>query len=164
VKAILKMNYSRKFQASGVGTNSSGKARSFWQKARRGQAMVEFALIATLVCGVVVGGVQSAIIFNAYLAMSDLTYQGARYAAVNPGYTSDQIKTFMQSIASPVLADNGGANLTISMSPNTTPRAYGQTIAVTVQYSLTNKIVLPNPFLGISFPGSIGFTETAMSE
>jgi Flp pilus assembly protein TadG len=160
------MNCSKLFPAIGVWRNSLRKARSFVRahRAHRGQALLEFALIATLVCGAVVGGVQSAIIFNAYLAMSDLTYQGARYAAVNPGYTSNQIKSFMQSIASPTIADNSGANLTISVAPDTTPRAYGQSISVTVQYSLTNKIVLPNPFLGISFPSTIGFTETAMSE
>jgi hypothetical protein len=70
----------------------------------------------------------------------------------------------MQSIASPVLKDDSGAHLKILMSPTTTPRAYGQTISITVQYTLINKLVLPNPFLGISFPTSIGFTETAMSE
>jgi Flp pilus assembly protein TadG len=126
--------------------------------------MVEFALIASLVISTIIGGVQSALIFNAYLALSDLTYQGARYAAVNPGYTVANIQTYMQSIASPVLMDNSGANLTITVSPDVTPRAYGQALTVTVQYSLSNKIVLPNPFLGINFPTTMGFTETAMSE
>jgi Flp pilus assembly protein TadG len=130
----------------------------------RGQAMVEFAMIASLVIAIVIGGVQSALIFNAYLALSDLTYQGARYAAVNPGYTPTDVQTYMQSIASPVLMDNSGGNLSITISPNVTPRAYGQSLTISVQYSLANKIVLPNPFLGISFPTSIGFTETAMSE
>jgi Flp pilus assembly protein TadG len=129
-----------------------------------GQAMLEFAMIASLLCAIVFGGLQSAVLFNAYLAVEDLVYQGARYAAVNPGYTTAQVSTFMTSVASPVISDNNGANITVSVSPDTTPRAFGQPISVTVSYSLANKLMLPNPFLGVSFPSTLSFTETAMSE
>src|SRR5271168_177681 len=51
----------------------------------RGQSAVEFALIATLAIGVMVVGVQFALIGQAALAVSQGSSALARYAAVNPG-------------------------------------------------------------------------------
>jgi Flp pilus assembly protein TadG len=129
-----------------------------------GQAVIEFAMVAIVMCICVFAGIQSAIIYNAYSALQDLVYQGARYAAVNPGFDSNAVSTYMNSVASPILLDNSGNNLTITMNPNSTPRAFGASISVTVSYSLANKIAIPNPFMGVRFPTSISFTETAMSE
>ena len=129
-----------------------------------GQAVLEFAMVAIVICICVFAGIQSAIIYNAYSALQDLVYQGARYAAVNPGFDSTAVTTYMKSVASPILLDNSGNNLTITMNPNSTPRAFGASISVSVTYSLANKIAIPNPFLGVRFPSSISFTETAMSE
>lgn len=71
----------------------------------------------------------------------------------------------MKSTASPIIiTDNNGNNISITVTPNTTPRAFGAQITVSVAYSPNKKIVLPNPFLGVHFPASISSTKTAMSE
>ena len=49
----------------------------------RGQSYVEFALIASALILLVLGGVQLAMILNAALAVSQYSYAGARYAAIH---------------------------------------------------------------------------------
>jgi Flp pilus assembly protein TadG len=158
IGADAKMNIDQILRRS---TASSSKARP---RHTRGQAMLEFAMISTVVCICIFGGIQSAIIYNAYLAVDDLVYQGARYAAVNPGFAPSAVSTFMLSVASPIVMDNGGANLTITVTPGITPRAFGQTVTVNVTYSLANKLVLPNPFLGVTFPTIVSDQKSAMTE
>ena len=124
--------------------------------------MVEFALISTLALLVLVGGVQVAIIGEAGLAVGQLAFQGARYAAVNPSTSQAGVTSYVQSIAPSILGTT--KNLSVTMNPSTTPRNFATTVTVTVAYTLGNLQVLPNPFLGVSFPTSVSSTETAMSE
>jgi Flp pilus assembly protein TadG len=143
---------------SGVRVASSG-ARLL--KPRRGQAMVEFALISTVALFVLLVGIQLAIIGQKALSVSQLAYQGARYAAVNATTAGSDIVTYLEGIAPPALSVTG---LSITVNPSTVPRAFSSTVSVTVSYDLRSSLVLPNPFLGISFPTSLSATETAMSE
>jgi len=105
------------------------------------------------------------VIGNAALALSQLSYAGARYAAVNPSLTQSAIASYMKSNAAPTINENSGANLTITVSPNTAPRPFGTAVTVSVSYNLQNKLFLPNPFMGISLPTQLSnFTNTMMSE
>jgi Flp pilus assembly pilin Flp len=56
----------------------------------RGQAMVEFALIAPLFLMIVVGVIQFGVALNFWLDMQRLANQGARSAAVNCGTSGNQ--------------------------------------------------------------------------
>jgi hypothetical protein len=126
--------------------------------------MVEFAMVMTVALFVLLVAIQFAMIGQAALAVSQLAWHGARYAAVNPNLSQDAIRTYMLSVGSPTITHNGGEDLTITLDPNTTPRTFGQPVTVNVSYEANRQIVLPNPFLGISFPSTLASQQTAMSE
>jgi hypothetical protein len=122
----------------------------------RGQAMV---------------GIQFALIGDCALAVTQLSYVGARYASVHPTYQltsssgGSDVESYMLSVASPTIMSNSGNDLTISMpTPCPTTNSFSNPVTISVQYNLTSKIFLPNPFLGISFPTTVQSTQTAFCE
>jgi Flp pilus assembly protein TadG len=142
------------------------RSRNLCARLARGQAMVEFALIATVAIMVLVVGIQFALIGQAALAVSQLSFAGARYASVNTSYTQSQIKTYMVQEGSPTITSNSGAHLTVTVtrSTNADGTYFGQPVTVSVTYDATGKLILPNPFLGITFPTTLTAQETAMQE
>jgi Flp pilus assembly protein TadG len=132
----------------------------------RGQAMVEFALIATVAIIVLVIGIQFALIGQAALAVSQLSFAGARYASVNTSYSQSQIQAYMLQVGSPTITSNNGANLTITVTRSANPDGsyFGQPVVVGISYNATSQLILPNPFLGITFPTTLTAQETAMQE
>lgn len=136
---------------------------------RSGQAMVEFALIASIALIVLLVGIQFAIIGQAALAVSQGSYYAARYAAVQTDTTSGNIQSRVSSQFSPTITSPSGA-LTVGMTTNATdpscgpPRVFGCTIQVQVGYNATSKIVLGNSFFGVSFPRQLNSTTQMMTE
>jgi hypothetical protein len=129
--------------------------------------MVELAMTLTLALMVLIVTIQFAIIGDAALAVTQLAYAGARYAAVNPTYNQSTIATYMKSIASPAISDNQTTDIAVTpdVTPSTPQRTFGTSVQVSVVYQLKNKLFLPNPFLGISFPTTLsGIQTTMMSE
>lgn len=131
---------------------------------RRGQSMVEFAMVMTVALLVLLVSIQLAMIGQAALAVSQSAWHGARYAAVNPTYTQGQVASYMIAHASPTITTGGGSHLTITLNPAGAGRTFGQPVTVNVAFEATPVIVLPNPFLGITFPTSLTSQQTAMSE
>ena len=145
-------------------------ARAF----RRGQAMVEFALIATLSMVVLLVGIQFAIIGQAALAVTQASYLGARAASVNSTLTSNSLQTAIANQMSPTI---NGATVTLTNTTDPTctagpggTRSFGCPINVTVTYNATSKLFLPSQWtiLGgtnvITFPTNLTSTESAMTE
>ena len=134
--------------------------------ASRAQAAVELAMVATVLIFALVVGVQFAILGEASLALGQVNYQGARYAAVHSASaTSDSVKTYMLSHASPTISANNGSYFDYqSGSTPTLPCAQGGTVTVSVSFSATHLIGLPNPFMGISFPTALTSSQTAYCE
>jgi hypothetical protein len=129
--------------------------------------MVELAMTLTLALMVLIVTIQFAIIGDAALAVTQLAYAGARYAAVNPTYNQSTIATYMKSIASPAISDIQTTDIAVTpdVTPSTPQRTFGTSVQVSVVYQLKNKLFLPNPFLGISFPTTLsGIQTTMMSE
>jgi Flp pilus assembly protein TadG len=135
----------------------------------RGQSMAEFALLAPLFLFVVFVAITFAVIGQSALAVSQLAYNGARYAAVNPTLTSTQVQTYIKSgaIGAPSITAGGGAHLTVTV----VQAGFGQPVSVTVAYDLsTNSIVssMTTLFNGLgfhqTFPTSLSATEVVMSE
>jgi Flp pilus assembly protein TadG len=146
-------------------------ARAF----RSGQAMVEFALIATLSMVVLLVGIQFAIIGQAALAVTQASYLGARAASVNPSLTSNSLQTAIANQMSPTI---NGATVTLTNTTDPTcsagpggTRSFGCPINVTVTYDATPKLFLPKNWsmLGtgnslITLPTNLTSTESAMTE
>ena len=142
---------------------------------RRGQAMVEFALIATLSMVVLLVGIQFAIIGQAALAVTQASYLGARAASVNSSLTSSSLQTAIANQLSPTI---NGATVTLTNTTDPTctagpggTRSFGCPINVTVTYDATSKLFLPTQWsmMGtgtklITFPTSLTSTESAMTE
>jgi hypothetical protein len=129
-----------------------------------GQAMVEMAIVMPILAFVMVLAIQFALIGSAMLALNQVTYQGARYASVNQGADRSTVYNYMLSVGSPTITSNGGANLSVSLNPSTTPRASFSTVTVTSTLNAQSLIVVPNPFFGVSLPSSLTATESAMVE
>jgi hypothetical protein len=72
-----------------------------------GQAMVEFALVLFVAMIVLFVAIQMAFIGQAALALGQLNYQAARYAAVNPTFGCSQLATYMSSNGSPTIVRKG---------------------------------------------------------
>lgn len=156
---------------------AGGKAKRLPGRAfHRGQAMVEFALIATLSMVVLLVGIQFAIIGQAALAVTQASYLGARAASVNSSLTSNSLQTAIANQISPTIS---GATVTLTNTTDPTctagpggTRSFGCPINVTVTYDATSKLFLPSQWtmLGlthgpvITFPTSLTSTQSAMTE
>src|ERR1700719_839869 len=75
----------------------------------KGQAAVEFALISVVAMIVLFVAVQLALIGEDALALGQMNYQGARWAAVNTCVTDAQIMQFILSSGSPSVTQSGGS-------------------------------------------------------
>src|SRR5713226_9180118 len=145
---------------------------------RRGQALVEFALVLTIAVIVLFGSVQLALIGQLYLALGQMNYRGVRYAAVSPdcinasttacGLNNQTIKQYMLSVASPTIVNitNANANaLTVQYSNVTNlgvKRVAGDTVQIACTLDISSQIFLPS--LGLPFPTSLSTTEKAYTE
>ena len=99
----------------------------------------------------------------------------ARYAAVNPGTVgtngSVALTTAIKQLLSPTIMSNGGNDLTITIasytgttSTTTNSPQYTDRLVMTISYSATSKVALPNPFLGITFPTTLRSSDSQMYE
>jgi Flp pilus assembly protein TadG len=157
--------------------NAGSAGRSGLLKSRsRGQSMVEFALLAPLALVIMLVGVQYAIIGQAALAVSQGASAIARYAAVNESAIgasfSGNPTAAMQNLLSPSIGTNSWADLTVnitsykgSTTTSTTTPGLGDHCLVTLSYTASSKIALPNPFLGlVTFPTLLGGQDSQMYE
>jgi Flp pilus assembly protein TadG len=127
------------------------------------QSVVEFAFALPVVLVTLLVGIQFAIIGEAYLALGQVNYQGARYAAVYTSSNQSEVQAYMLSVASPTISANSGAYLTSTLSP-APPCTYGSSVTVSLSYDASHLLALPNPFLGISFPTTLTSSESAFCE
>jgi Flp pilus assembly protein TadG len=132
-------------------------------RASRGQALVEFAIIAPIALFLMLVGIQFAIIGTASLGLGQVDYQGARYAATNTSASQSAVQSYMVSVASPIIAAGSGQYLTSTLSP-APPCTFGSTVTVAVTFDISHLVVLPNPFFGISFPTSLTNSASAFCE
>ena len=154
------------------------------RRCRPGQAAVEFALVLTVAMIVLFVAIQFALIGQAALALGQMNYQGARYAAVNTCAQDQDIANYMCAVGSPTLTKNSGANLKVFVnngsattvsscsapsvsSSCSTPRSMGASVTVKVTFDMSGAggiLFVQSPFMGISFPTTLSSSETAMSE
>lgn len=124
--------------------------------AHPGQSYVEMIFTVLGVSVVIITAVEGSIVLNRGMAVKQLAYQGARYAAANPGYSSSTILAFI-SQAEPKILTQG--TIQVSMSPNTTPRSTGTAVSVSVTFTGPTMAV---PSV-VTFPSTVTATNVAMS-
>jgi Flp pilus assembly protein TadG len=140
-----------------------------------GQAAVEFALVLTVAMIVLFVAIQLAVIGQAALALGQMNYQGARYAAINSSSTCAAVAAYMQGVGSPTVTKDGvqcgsGGGVQVTMTcPSSsggtcTTRAFGDPVQISLSFDATSLLFLSPKFLGIAFPTTLTSTETAMSE
>lgn len=158
---------------------ASGSQRLPRSRISRGQSTVEFAMIAVYAIIIMLVGVQYALLGQAALAVSQGSSAIARYAAVNPGalgtYNGTATLTAtVQKLLPSSLLTNGGSDLTVTIASYTgttttttsAPVGTVDRLVITVSYNAKtgNKIALPNPFLGITFPSTLSASDSQMYE
>lgn len=148
------------------------------QLGQSGQGIVEFALFASVLILLVLGGIQLAMILNAALAVSEYSYASARYAAVHGGgqTASSYGSTIKSNVAPPqtictsgfssCTGGNGLSTPTVTSADPSGKITSGAQVTVSVTYNLSTggKIALPNPFFGVTFPTSITNQTSLMAE
>ena len=119
------------------------------RSSERGQAMVEFAIIAPLFIILVAGIIQFGVILNFWLDMQRISNQGARWAVVNqypmssgttclrttnpPGSCPETLQDYLAS--QPV---SGGLSPCVDITfPEGTPTAVGDPVTVRLESSFT---------------------------
>lgn len=152
-----------------------GSQKLRMSRINRGQAMVEFALVSTLVLAVMLVGVQFALIGQVALALSQGSSALARYAAVNPGsFGTNNGTATLPAAASALLSPTiNDGNLTVTINSYTstgaketgTPVTSVDQVVVNLSYNAASKIALPNPFLGlVNFPTSLTASDAELYE
>ena len=109
-------------------------------KKKRGQAIVEFALILPVFILILLGIMEFGLVFHQYLVVTAASREGARVAAL--GGTDAETRTIVNSSAASI---NTG-QLTTTITP--TNRVKGQTVSVQV----TNPVTIRAPLIAQAFP------------
>jgi hypothetical protein len=152
-----------------------------------GQAMVETAIVISVILLILFGAIQLALIYNVALAVSDYSYTTARYAAVHGGGSACSAGGYGGTLKAtvsppPTICSSGFSGCSGSASPlsisgltcTTTNGAndgtinQGDQVTVQITYNLVTggKVFFPNNFLGfnVSFPTSLTNSSSVMAE
>lgn len=108
--------------------------------------MVEAAFVVIILLVLTLGLIQWSIIFNTSVSITNLSREGARYAAVHYG-NDDAIKSYITNNLPPGIKRN---DLRIGIDPaeGSADRKAGQAIKVTLRYDMSKKLFLPNKMFG----------------
>lgn len=115
------------------------------------------AFISLIAASLIVTALQGAITLSRGMAVHQLAYQGARYAAANPSYDSSTVINFVKQSVPSALSQG---QLNVTVSPDSAPRPQGSAVSVTIAFT-GSTVAIPSI---ISFPATVSATDTAMSE
>jgi Flp pilus assembly protein TadG len=124
------------------------------RRKRRGQAMVEFAIVATVTLTLIFGIIQSALAIYAYSFVSYAARAGVRYAMVHGNKstspaTNSSVQTYVQGLA--VALNTGSLTVTTTWAPDENP---GSTVTVKVSYAFA-------PLVGLVWSTTLNMSSTA---
>lgn len=122
----------------------SSDARARGARARRrGAALIEFALIATVFFTMLLGMIQFGIYQSTANALWNLSREGARFAVADaPAPSDDAIRQHIRDIAPPNI-NTSTSKLAIVIEPAKT-RVSGQPITIRLDYDMRDKIFIPD--------------------
>jgi len=127
--------------------NKKSRVRGI-RRRRSAQTLVETAiLLTTVLLPITLGSIQYGAILSAQQALAQISREGGRYLAIHATESTADANTkdYVQQIAASTVinpADLPDANINIAMVPSTATRASGNTIALTLTYSMKKKIFL----------------------
>lgn len=112
----------------------------------RGQALVEMALVMTVLLVLILGAMEFGRIFNAYLVVTHAAREGARYGVV--GADDQEIAEVVRRASAPL----DSSLLTITIYPRQEERYRGVPLTVEVRYPVDMVApvlsgILPDPFI-----------------
>lgn len=125
-------------------------------RARRGQSLVEFALITPLFLTLLFGIVEGARIAYAYNALNHAANEAGRYASLRSTPSVDAVKARAVAAADPLAIS--AADVTVSVDGKAfADREIGDRLTVSVGYRFV-------PIAGIVFGSRAGFSLTGHTE
>lgn len=112
---------------------------------RKGQALVEMALVLPILILILMGIIEFGRVLNAYLIITNASREGARYAAIHN--TDAQIQTTVSNLTTTL----NQSDISVTISPSYAYRTSGTAVTVTVGYSVDiitpiMSAVIPNPY------------------
>lgn len=129
---------------------------------KRGQALVEFALILPVLLILTMLIIQYGIISFTTSGLTNLSREGARFAATAPASDAD-IRQRIRNVLPPNINYND-LTITISPAPSNDARRLGskELIDVTISYPMSKKLFLPSSFFGFPIFSKTYTTTTQM--
>ncbi|NMB13085.1 MAG: pilus assembly protein [Firmicutes bacterium] len=117
----------------------------FWGRSDEGQALVELALVLTILLTLLLGTVEIGRIGHAYLTVLHASREGARLGAI--GQEDAEIATRVKASAAAIPSEE----LEINVSPKKGLRYTGERIEVSVSYDVHLVVpffarIIPDPF------------------
>jgi Flp pilus assembly protein TadG len=111
---------------------------------------MEFFLLAPVLLLMALSVIQYGLIVRATTLVTNISREGARFAATSEKKSDEEIKEYVEQITKdagliPQNAELGGNTLVLTISPteNTPTRKVGEPITITVQYNMSPRIFLP---------------------
>lgn len=128
----------------------------------RGQALVEFALVLPLLLILTMLIIQYGIIFYTTIGITNLSREGARYAATAPA-SDDDIEERIEDVMPPSI-DYDDLSIDIEPDEGSDDRVIGTRalISVEISYDMENKLFLPSTFLGVRVFSDTYTAQTTM--
>ncbi len=128
-----------------------------------GSVIVEFALILPMLLLLTFGILQYGIIMNASNSLTQISREGARFAALNPS-DDDKIKTRIQAVCSTTPIKYSDLKIDIN-PPLAAARTSGTAVTVTVTYPMSKKVFLPKKLFGANiFASDMAQSSTFLVE
>lgn len=117
---------------------------------KRGQALVELALILPILIVILMGTMEFGRIFHSYLVITNASREGARAGVV--GLDDTGIRTKVKDVATSLSLSDTQINIT----PGYSSRSRGVPLTVQVDYSVS----LVTPVLGVAVPNPFPLTAS----
>ena len=103
-------------------------------RSTRGQALVEFAIVAQLLIVLLLGIIQFGIVWMNYITITDSAREGARQAIVQRAAGQGTIVSTAQTVAYASAPDLNHSNMTVSVTSPSGTWNQGDAISVRVTY------------------------------
>jgi hypothetical protein len=120
------------------------KIKNSFLRKRKGQAIVEAALVLPIILLILTGIIDFGLLFNNYVIITNASREGARLAAV--GYSDPEVKAVINGL----LNSLDQTKVTTDISPSRFHREKGDEVTVTVGYDYNFftpiiSSIVPNP-------------------